>query len=364
MGLDHANRLMKDQSKNRAAQLTPSGMGAIAVVRLAGPAVGEFLAKHFAKTVSAGHCVHGNLSDESGVIDDPVVVLRGNVADINLHGGPWVVRECLELARRAGFAISEDARDLPPDSSNPIEQEMVEALPLARTEQAIRLLLAQPRLWADLRSDDVQRMLNDHWLWWMLHPPRVAVVGAANVGKSTLTNALFGQERSITADVPGTTRDWVGDWANLDGLPIMLLDTPGQRDCADPIERAAIRQSDGEIARADLVIIVLDPTQPLEPDQNRILARHPKAITVINKTDLRPMWELAIGGAIGTVATLNMGIDELRCRIREYFGCAGLDHARPCWWTDRQRISLEQRLSTSSLLPAPGVSTQNMRKIS
>src|SRR6185503_2714425 len=97
--------------------------------------------------------------------------------------------------------------------------------------------------------------------WWMLHPPRVAIVGEANVGKSTLANQLFAQERSITADLPGTTRDWVGEVANVDGLPVTLVDTPGVRETADEVEREAIARSGEQVAAADLILLVLDATR-------------------------------------------------------------------------------------------------------
>src|SRR4051794_34435589 len=113
---------MKDEERNRAALLTPSGAGAIAVVRLSGPAVIDFLARHFSKPVAPYRCVHGTLHDGTRVTDDPVVVLHDHGIDINLHGGEWVVRECLELARRAGFEIVE-APAMLSDTNEIIEQE-------------------------------------------------------------------------------------------------------------------------------------------------------------------------------------------------------------------------------------------------
>jgi tRNA modification GTPase len=346
------------QPANRAALLTPPGAAAIAVVRLRGPGVKEFLARHFSRLGRAGRCVHGELVDGERVIDDPVVVLSedGLTADINVHGGVWVVHECLELARREGFEVVEARGDLL-DARDQIEREMVEALPLARTEQALRMLLAQPQQWAklpgkadiqdrvetasdpelDARRAELKRTVDDHCLWWMLHPPTVAIVGIPNVGKSTLANSLFGQQRSITADLPGTTRDWVGDWANLDGLPVHLLDTPGQRQSSDPIEQAAIARSQAEIDGADLVIIVLDPTQPLEPQQAQILSRYPNSISVMNKSDLPAVWDAKPVRGIEMVATSGVGADALRAAICEHFDCTDLTPQRPRWWTARQR---------------------------
>jgi small GTP-binding protein len=327
-------------------------MGAIAVVRITGRGVESFLAKHFSKPTSSGKCVHGTLSDGNRVIDDPVVVLSDDqsFADINLHGGAWVVQECLALARRAGFNIVEAGLDLI-ESHDEIEREMLAALPEARTEQAMRILLAQPRLWTELLNDPdenlrlarTKRMLDERGLWWMLHPPTIAIVGIPNVGKSTIANCLFGQQRSITADVPGTTRDWVGDWANIDGLPVHLLDTPGQRESADPIERDAIARSQSEIEHADLVIVVVDPTQP-QPEQRALVARYPKALVVINKTDLPGVWDARPIDGVRMIATTCAGADDLRLAIRSRFDCADMSIQRPRWWTQRQRDELMHSL--------------------
>ena len=98
-------------SAGTAPVLTPSGGAAIAVVRLVGPGVGAFLAAHFSKPAREGRCVHGELTDGGRVVDDPVIVLHpgGGVADVSLHGGPWVVRAALDLARRYGFEATESA---------------------------------------------------------------------------------------------------------------------------------------------------------------------------------------------------------------------------------------------------------------
>ena len=212
--------------------------------------------------------MHGRLKDGSLELDDPVVVMGpdGDSVDINLHGGVWDVESVLELARRDGFAIIEsNDSGLPEaavDGDSILESEMLAHLPLATTELALSSLLSQPKAWEGKLPAPAE-MLADKALWWLLHPPRIAIIGKPNVGKSTLANRLFGQERSITADVPGTTRDWVGEMANVNGLAVMLLDTPGTRDSDDPLEQAAIAQSQHETREIDLRIWVLDATSRL-----------------------------------------------------------------------------------------------------
>ncbi|HLL90098.1 MAG TPA: GTPase, partial [Tepidisphaeraceae bacterium] len=294
-------------SLNRAILLTPPGPGAIAVVRLVGPGVSAFLAAHFSRPPAVGRCVHGALRDDGKVLDDPVVVLGpgGAWTDLNLHGGPWVVRSALELARRDGFDVVEG--DLPLDAidgEDAIERETAAHLPRARTELALAALLAQPAAWAAARAlpwDEVRavarRALDDAALDNLLRLPRVAIVGPANAGKSTLANQLFAEARSITADAPGTTRDWVGEVANVDGLAVMLVDTPGLRATADAIERAAIAAATTEAEGADLVVLVLDAARPLDPDQRPLLARYPHAVRVVNKSDVPRAWREAVPDA-------------------------------------------------------------------
>jgi hypothetical protein len=207
--------------------LTPKGVGAIAVIRLKGSRVDLFLEEHVSKQVIEGRCVHGEIRDGEMVLDDGVMVRGADFVDLNVHGGVWVAKSVLDLAQRAGFEVVEDALEMM-DGGTILEQEVMAALPLAGTELAIKVLLAQPEAWKTSTPD-----LADRSLWWLLHPPRVAIVGVANVGKSTLANQLFAQARSITADFPGTTRDWVGEMANLDGLMVMLVDTPGLRETSD-----------------------------------------------------------------------------------------------------------------------------------
>lgn len=331
---------------NVAMLLTPPGGAAIAVVRLGGPKVSEFLCEHFSRPVKAGRCVHGEIRAGGDVLDDAVVVVSadGATADVNLHGGPWVVRSVLELARCRGFEVAERLTAPLPrlavDAESELEAAVLASLPLATTEPALRTLLAQQELWADageLTAEERAAIVGDEELWWLLHPPRVAIAGAANVGKSTLANQLFAQERSITADLPGTTRDWVGETANLDGLAVTLVDTPGIRQTTDAIEATAIERAGEQLRGADLVVLVLDASRPLEPEQASLVGRFPDALRVINKSDLPAVWSVAEG--IRVSARSGDGVDDLRAAIRGRFHVGRRPGMRK-WWTKEQRATL------------------------
>jgi tRNA modification GTPase len=364
---------MTPTTTDRAIVLTPPGVAAIAVVRLVGPGVAAWLDRHFSRAdrLTAGRCVHGELRDDAGeVIDDPLVFFDPDrhVADLSLHGGVWVVHATLELARRGGFVVAAgparpESVPLDPaavDADDPLEREMLEHLPAARTELALRTLLAQPAAWGSLLArspspDELRTILADRSLEHLLRLPTVAIVGEPNVGKSTLANRLFEQQRSIEADLPGTTRDWVGEVADLDGLAVLLVDTPGQRPTDDAIEHAAIRRSHAVIGAADLVVVVLDASRPMSAESSQLLDRHRSAVVVLNKFDRLSRAARFPGEAIATVASRGEGIDALRRAIRTRFGCDAIDPSRPRTWTSRQRECLRRVLDAGETLDSCGL---------
>jgi tRNA modification GTPase len=356
-------------NRNLAILMTAPGSGAISVVRLIGKGVTAFVQAYFSGNPRASGCVHGLLRDSEGrVIDDPVVTQSSeDQAELNLHGSPWIVHEVLGLARRAGFEVM-DSLTLPlpleatdrwassissdPGRGAEIEEDVLTHLPLARTELAVRGLLAQPAAWeqwqglsAAERREQAKRMLDDRALWWLLHPPRIAIVGAANVGKSTLANQLFAQERSIVADLPGTTRDWVGELANINGLVVMLVDTPGQRLTDDPIEKEAIDRSGSVIESADLILLILDASVDRQ-SSSALLGRKRSIPTlyVANKQDQRT-WEAGEINAVPLTATTGEGLNEIRRAIARQFGCDSFETGRARFWTEGQRAFIQSEAS-------------------
>ena len=116
---------------------------------------------------------------------------------------------------------------------------------------------------------------------------RAAIVGRPNVGKSSLLNQLLGHERAIVSAVPGTTRDTIEETANIRGLPVVFIDTAGLREAGDAIEQEGIRRSHESVTRAELILHVLDGSEPLAEEDRRYLDQFAgkKRILVRNKVD-------------------------------------------------------------------------------
>ncbi len=120
----------------------------------------------------------------------------------------------------------------------------------------------------------------------------MAVVGRPNVGKSSVFNALLAQDRSIVAEIPGTTRDLVSEFTNIGGVPVRLLDTAGIHDSADDIEKLGIGRSFQAIADADAILLIVDTSRP-QVRQDWALKKQLgglSCIAVMNKSDLSSKW--------------------------------------------------------------------------
>lgn len=156
------------------------------------------------------------------------------------------------------------------------------------------------------------------------------IVGAPNVGKSSLLNALAGRERAIVTDIPGTTRDVLRESVLLDGVELTLADTAGLRESADVVESEGIRRARVELAQADLVLLVVDDAgadAALPPEVPAGAAR----IVVVNKLDLRggqPAREEVAGVVrIGLSARSGAGLDLLRAELKRAAAGDGVDAA-------------------------------------
>jgi tRNA modification GTPase len=140
----------------------------------------------------------------------------------------------------------------------------------------------------------------------------VVITGRPNVGKSSLFNALVGVDRAIVTAMPGTTRDLVAETVDIDGLAIRLVDTAGLRDAHDVAEREGVSRSVRARETADVIVVVLDRSEPLGCEDQQLLAATSERARVIvaNKRDLAAAFDL--DDAVHVCATTGEGVTALR----------------------------------------------------
>jgi tRNA modification GTPase len=155
---------------------------------------------------------------------------------------------------------------------------------------------------------------------------KVCICGRPNVGKSSLLNALIGEQRVIVTPIPGTTRDVIEESINLDGLPVVLWDTAGIRDTGDEVEQIGVNLSRQHIARAEAVVVVLDGSASLSAADHVFLSSMDgkRGVIVLNKSDLEPKLDVdqlkqLVGNRklISVSATRGDGLHELKRSLRE-----------------------------------------------
>ncbi len=236
--------------------------------------------------------------------------------DITPHGGRHLVRRLSDELERVGLRRADafDPVAMYPEASSVVEARMLDALARAASPRAIDLLLDQPRRWSGVDEDAPDDQLADGAaLGRLIHPPLLVAVGAPNVGKSTLVNALAGRSVSIVADEPGVTRDSVGVVLELDGLAVHYLDTPGIADAGDNLGRDAQRAARGALAIADLVLVCNDATAPAPDPSSLPLRVGTPVLRIATRADLGE----AQGGHDARVcAVRGEGLAELAAAVR------------------------------------------------
>lgn len=153
----------------------------------------------------------------------------------------------------------------------------------------------------------------------------LAIVGKPNVGKSSLLNVLLKEKRAIVTDIAGTTRDVIEEYINLDGIPVKIIDTAGIRETEDIVEKIGVEKSKEKINEADLVLLVLDSSRPLDKEDAEIIEtiKNKKSIVLLNKMDLDSKLDNPLINKFEHIIKISakedIGIDGLKNEIKNMF---------------------------------------------
>ncbi len=366
---------------------TPPGIGGIGVIRVSGKEAVGIVDKMFkaankkslldidTHTITYGHIVSGDR-----IIDEVLVMLmraprtftREDVVEINCHGGPVPLNAVLMEAVKNGARMAEpgeftkrafingridlsqveavmDIIDAKTDTalnqavgqlegnlSRKIKEYQDKLINIiARIEvsidypeydqdepitddfdQELKLLLDELR--ALLKTADTGKLIREG--------VKTAIVGRPNVGKSSILNALLEENKAIVTDIPGTTRDIVEAYLNIDGMLYQLLDTAGIRETEDVVEKIGVDRSKKSIDEADLVLMVLDQNSGIGDKDIEILEaiKNKEVIYIFNKTDLENniaeadfIKYIADGTVVNLSAKNNEGLDALRDAMKD-----------------------------------------------
>lgn len=153
------------------------------------------------------------------------------------------------------------------------------------------------------------------------------IVGKPNVGKSSLLNALLMEKRAIVTDIPGTTRDVIEEFINIDGVPVKIIDTAGIRETEDIVEKIGVEKSREKINEADLIILMLDASRELDAEDLEIInfIKERKYIVLLNKSDIgnkiskNDIKELNTDFVFEVSAKIGTGLDNLKNAIKSLF---------------------------------------------
>jgi len=370
-----------------AAIATPPGQGGVGIVRLSGPlrrTIGEQITRH---TLTPRYAHYGSFRDSNGTLLDQGITLffanpnsftGEDVLELQAHGGPVVLDLLLQatlsmgarMARPGEFseraflndkldlAQAEAIADLISASSEQAARSAVRTLEgtFSKTIDALTQSCIALRVYVeaaiDFPDEDIDFLSDGHVssaleaLKTQLSATLAAaqqgvllqegmtlvIAGRPNAGKSSLLNALSGQETAIVTEYAGTTRDILQATIQLDGLPLQIIDTAGLRETSDPVEQLGIERALKAIAKADLLLWVMDGSveNDVATEVEFLAQKAPEALklpqlTVHNKCDISgeaPGFSATQDNCVVISAQTGVGLPELRTYLKAKVGFA------------------------------------------
>jgi tRNA modification GTPase len=376
---------MKDFADTICAQSTPPGRSGIAVVRISGPQClaifrRTFKAKPSRDAIPSRSALLGNILDprDGSKIDEaigtffpsPHSYTGEDMAEFSLHGSPVLVAVLLDCLCKLGARLAEPGeftmRAFLHGKIDMTQAEAVQDIISATTlyqaqvaerqrsgelSQQMRLVkerlidiivnlesaveFAESEISVDSRAILIEKLdrIRKELREWINSYRRgrivregftMAIIGRPNVGKSSVFNALLAKNRSIVAEMPGTTRDLVSEYTNLGGIPIHLLDTAGIRQSGDRVEEMGIDKSMQAMVDANAIILVADASRPRSKHDWTLKEKlgGVSCIVAMNKSDLPARWffeeKAEYAGKwpfVDVSAKTGSGIEELRAAI-------------------------------------------------
>ncbi|MCX7779377.1 MAG: tRNA uridine-5-carboxymethylaminomethyl(34) synthesis GTPase MnmE [Negativicutes bacterium] len=377
-----------------SAIATAIGEGGIGIIRMSGSRAVAIADGFFqgaggrkVRDIQPFRAAYGKIvePDTGQMIDEALILVmraprsytREDVVEIHCHGGPVPLRRILELTLRGGARLAEPGeftkRAFLNGRLDLTQAEAVIDIIRSKTDASLKMAVSHlsGRLAAkinDLRQqilgmiahleaaidfpeedieqiaaaevaerirpvlDEISRLLASAQTGRILREGLATVIiGKPNVGKSSLLNALLREKRAIVTDIPGTTRDIIEEYVNIRGVPLKIVDTAGIRETADIVEKIGVEKAREFVASADLLLLLLDASAPLTPEDREVLALLPgkEALVLVNKSDLPARLEIEeverlIGGRqmIRISVLEGTGLDELEQSIvdRVYSG--------------------------------------------
>ena len=367
------------QEDTICALATGGGLSAIAVIRLSGKDAIKITNTLFSKDITAAntHTIHfGTIADNNTIVDEVLVsIFKGQKSytgeetiEISCHGSTFIQNKLLQLFITSGCRMAtageftmrafrngkldlsqaESVADLIASESEAAHQTALKQLRggFSNKLQELRTKLIDfaslIELELDFSEEDVEFADRKQFenllevikieLKKLIHSFKlgnvikngipVAILGAPNVGKSTLLNTLLNEEKAIVSDIAGTTRDAIEDELNIEGFTFRFIDTAGIRETTDTIENLGIKKSLEKAELANIVLFLIDADANI---QNQLLelkkienTAKGKLLIVVNKIDLNPAIKSEFEGALFISAKNDEGIEKLKSKLLEF----------------------------------------------